>query len=300
MYIYIKEAKNNEDLIKKVDMHSCLKNIIIRLKKTFNIITIKKIDELHYLYIIPKIKNIKIIEKIIHRKRDDQEIILSRELKKYNKELNLKNENKEMSSFVYQILNYIMKKTDMKIELQKIYILANEYNEKNIQLIKYLADKVKTVNVVTNNTKKYSILEEKLYNDKGTLIVVTNNKIKALKRANIIINLDFKNEDINTYKINRNCIIINSTIEKIEILYFQGIIINNIDIVIEQNEKYKLLYEDFDMIDIYSSFEINSKKYIDNINKIVQDNVKVKNLIGNNGIIHIKEIVNISKNLDKL
>lgn len=291
MYIYIKEAKNNEDLIKKVDMPQILKEIIIKLKRTLNIITIKKLDEVHYLYIIPKIKNEKIIERII-KKNSGAQIILSKELKKYKELLNLK-EEKNLQYYIEDILKYIMNKSNKKLELQNIYICSNEYKEKNIDIINYLIDKVKTVNIVTNNIKKYNLLEEKIYNQNGILIVVTNNKNKALKRADFIINLDFTNEELKKYKINRNAIIINSTCEKIEILYFQGIIVNNINIAIEEKEEYRALYKEFDKIDIFNSFEINNTKYIENIKKKEQYKIEVESLSGNNGIIDTKELLNI-------
>lgn len=298
MYIYIKETKYDEELIKNIDMPIFFKKLIIKLKKIFNIITIKKIDELHCLYIIPKIRNIKIIERIIE-KNDSAKIVLSKELKQYEKQLNLKNENK-IIMFVYDILKYIMEKSNVKLELQNVYILANEYNQTNLNIIKYLVNKVKTVNIVTNNIKKYNTLEEKLYNEQGILITVANNKNKTLKRANFIINLDFNNEEINNYKINRNSIIINCIKEKIQILYFQGIIINNIDIFIEEKSEYGLIYKEFDKIDIYDIFYNIGLKYEDIIEKIAQNKIKIINLIGNNGIIPEKEILNMRKNIDKL
>lgn len=298
MYIYIKEAKNNEDLIKKVDMPKVIKKIIINLKKIFNIITIRKIDELHYLYIIPQAKNIKKIEKII-RKNSESQIILSKELKKYKEQLNLK-EDKIIQYFIYDILTYIMNKINIKLELQNIYICVNEYKEESIDIIKFLIDKVKTVNIVTNNIKKFNSLEERLYNQHGILIAISNNRNKALRRANFIINLDFNNEELKNYKINRNSIIINSTNEKIEILYFQGIIVNNIKIAMEEKEKYKELYKDFNKIDICNTFEFSNTKYIENINKIEQSKIKIEHLLGNNGIIDVKELLNIQKNIDKL
>jgi len=298
MYIYIKEAKNDEDLIKKVDMPKILTKVIINFKKIFNIITVKKIDEVHYLYIIPKVKNIEIIERIIN-KNNKAQIIVSKELKKYKKELKLK-EYKVIKYFIIDILRYIMDKLDKKVELQNIYICTNEYKKESVEIIKYLINKVKTVNIITNNIKKYNMLEEKLYNQNGILITVTNNKNKALKRANFIINLDFNNEEFKKYKINRNSILINSANENIEILYFQGIIINSINILIEEKKEYKKLFKEFDEIDIYNSFEINSLEYIENISKIEKEKIKIINVKGNNGIIDAKELLNMRKNIDKL
>lgn len=294
MYIYIKQAKRNDDLIKKVDMPKILNKVIIMFKKTFNLITIKKIDEKHYLYIIPKINNVKLIEKIIN-KNAQANIILSKELKKHSQLLNIK-EEKMIKYYICNILKYIMDKLNTKLEVQNIYICVNDYKQENEEVIKYLIDKVKTVNIVTDNINKYKKLEEKLYNEKGILIVVSNNKNKALKKANFIINIDFENEELKKYSVNRNSIIINNSNQKIDILYFQGIIINDINVTIKEKEEYKELYEDFDKIDVFNTFEINSIKYIENVKKIQESEIIIQRLVGNNGIINIKEIVNMKNN----
>lgn len=299
MYIYIKKLKNDEELAKNIDMPNFLKKIVIKLIKFFNIITVKKIDESHYLYIIPK-ENTKVIQKIIN-KNDKGKIILSKELKKYEKELNLSKKDNTMRFFIYDILKYITNKLNIKIELQNLYILVNQYNKENIEIIKYLSNKVKTINIVTNNIAKYSKLEEKLYNEEGILITITNNKIKGLKRANFIINLDFDNEIIKNYNINMNSIIINCTNNKIDVLkYFQGIIINDIEIKIEEIEENKQLYKEFDKREIYNSFQSEKERYIEAINRIENDKVEIASLVGMSGNIDVKELVNIRKNLDKM
>lgn len=300
MYIYIKELKNDDELITNAKIPIFAKNIIIKFKKIFKIITIKNIDKYHKLYIIHKKNKLKNIEKIIRKNRSSK-IILSKELKKYDKQLNIKQENTKIKYFIFHILKYIMKKIEMEIELQNLYILANEYNKENIEIIEFLIDKVKTVNITTSNINRYKNIEERAYERQAALITISNNKNKALKRAKYIINLDFDNEILSQYKINTNSIIINCTNKKIDVLkYFQGIIINNIEIILKQSEKPKDLYKEFDNIDIYESFEKEDIKYIENIRKIEENEVKIINLIGNNGIINIKEISNIQKNIDKL
>lgn len=300
MYIYIKELKRDEELAQNIDMPKFLKKIIIKLIKVFNIITVKKIDELHYLYIIPKVNDIKIIKKIINKKSEET-IILSKSLKKYEKEINLNKKDTTMRFLVCDILEYITNKLNIRIELQNIYILANEYNKNNIEIIKYLCNKVKTINIVTSNINKYSKLEDELYNEEGLLITVTNNKNKGLKRANFIINLDFSNEDIASYNINMNSIIINCTNNKIDALrYFQGIIINDVCIDLEEAEENKFLYEEFDKREIYNSFQNENRKYIETISKIKQDKVQILSLIGISGNIETKELLNMQKNLDKI
>lgn len=299
MYIYIKELKKDEELAQNIDMPIFLKKIIIKFIKKFNIITLKKIDEKHTLYIIPKVKKIKTIQKIINKKPKEK-IILSKELKKYEKDLGLPKEKKPIIYYIYEILKYSIEKAGKKVELQNIHILADNYNKQNIEIITYLLDKVKTLNIVTNSTQKYNILENKIYNEQGILITVANNKNKSLKRANIIINLDFKSEKLQEYTINRNAILINCTNEKVEIKYFQGIIINDINIKIENKPNHEELCNEFNEEDIYTSFETISSKYIENIQKIEENKIKIINIIGNNGIINTKELLNIQKELDKL
>lgn len=280
MYIYIKKLRKDKELTENIDIPLFLKKIIIKFIKIFNIITVKKIDETHYLYIIPK-ENIKKIQKIIN-KNIREKVILSKELKKYENEINLKSD-KKIKYFINEILEYIMKKSKKELQLQNLYILVNEYNEKNLNIIMNLIDKVKTVNIVTESVKKYNILEEKIYNNQGILITVSNNKNKALKRAELIINLDYNNEYIKAYKINRTATIINCNNEKIQMPYFQGVIINNVEIDIEEKEEYQAIYEEFEKIDIYTSYK--------NATKGEEKQIKILNMIGNNGIINEKEFV---------
>ena len=66
--------------------------------------------------------------------------------------------------------------------------------------------------------------------------------------------------------MNMNSIIINCTGNKIDVLkYFQGIIINDIEIKIEDIEENKELYKEFDKTEIYSSFQSEKETYIEAI-----------------------------------
>ena len=98
-----------------------------------------------------------------------------------------------------------------------------------------------------------------------------------------------------------NSIIINCTNNKIDVLrYFQGIIINDIEIKIEEIEENKELYKEFDKTEIYNSFQSETERYIEAIKKIEKDKLEITSLVGMNGNIDVKELVNIRKNLDKM
>lgn len=288
MHIYVKELSNDNELKFQKNIPKFLKYIIIKLIKIFNIIVIQTINENEYLYIVPRISNLKKIKKVL-KKSKAKKVILSKKLKKYSKELGIEENNKIPKYFIYNILKFIQDITNIEIELQSIYFVTNVYNTENIQTITNLAQNIKSVNVITNKIKDYNRLEKKLY-DSGNLIAVTNNKRKSLRKANFIINLDLTNEELNSYSINRNSIIINCANEKIsKLACFNGIVINNIQIEDRDNE----FENSFDYIDILVNHIIKGKTYDEGINII--KNVRIINLVGNNGIIDKKEILNMEK-----
>ena len=142
-------------------------------------------------------------------------------------------------------------------------------------------------------------MEEKFLNEYETIITVTNNKKKSLKRAKIIVNIDFENETLKKYNINRKAIIIN--VEKdiiIESNTFDGININNLDINISQ--ELKAFFEEYNLLNktsltiLYESI-LNKKDSLENIKeRIKKDGVNIIRLIGNNGLIDEREYLRVN------
>ena len=296
MYIFVRKTKEDKEFFKEeLDMPNITRKIVIMIYKIFRKVTIKKIDKCHYLYLIYCPKNIKKTSNYIEKKikniiksNPKAEIVLSKELKEYKKILSLERKNKLIKYFIIEVLDYILSLKDENIENQNISVLVNKYNEENCNIIKSILKNVKTLTIVTNNINSYKRLEDKLYKEKSILITVTNNKRKALKNTKYIINFDFGIDQIKEYLINRNAIIINCSYEKIDLSYFQGIIVNDIELKLKEDkkEKYKDLIIDFAYNDIIESFD--NYKQIFNKNKI-NSNENIKNLIGNNGIISNSE-----------
>lgn len=288
MYIYVKELVNDDELKFQKNIPKIFKKIIIKLIKVFNIIVIQNIKNDEYLYIVPRISNLKRLRKILNKSKA-KKIILSKELKKYSKELGIEENNKIPQYLIYNILKYIENIINTQIELQSIYFLTNVYNSENIQTISNLAENIKSVNVITNKLKEYNRLEKKLYYT-GNLIAITNNKRKSLRKANFIINLDLTNEELGSYNINRNGVIINCANEKItKLSCFEGIIINSIQIKGEENE----FGNSFDYIDILTNHILKNNIHDKSINTV--KSIEITNLIGNNGIINKKELLNMKK-----
>lgn len=288
--IYIKELETKEEIIKFYKVPKWLKKIILKIIIKTNYIIEKQIDENKKIYLVPNIEKEKVYRKIKQKlekekiKTQKVQVILSNKVKKYEKYfknyLIADGKNTFLNS-IEEILNKISQKKPLA--LQDIYILTNQYCEKSNSIIKKLASKVKTINIITNQVQKYKNLEE-IMQEQGIILCVANNKKKSLKKAKIIVNLDFTNEEIKQYNIFRNAIFINTTKEKITNLRgFEGIIIQNIEIKLEENQisfiQKNYLNKAFSTIELYETLEKNKK----------EKGVIISNLYGNNGKIDEKE-----------
>ena len=287
--IFIKEINNEKNLFKKV---------IVKMKEIFNIISIVNYRN-NKVYLLPihskwknkKHKVNKISNEIIKKLEYEctNRVILSKNIKKidnlrnnlYSKNINILDGRFLFKCLYREIIDYILNLKKEKLENTEICILVNDYTEINEKIIIDIAEKVKNLNVITNNINKLKKIEKYLYNEYGILINNSNSKKTSLLNAKIILNLDFPEELINKYRINTKAIIINF-LEKIEIQSkkFNGININYFKI--NMPNIYKM--EEFSDEEVYESiiYNYNFKEVQDKINK---DEIKIKYLIGNKGII---------------
>ena len=192
---------------------------------------------------------------------------------------------------VVQVLEYIIKSQNKKIRDISIAFIVDTYNDLILYYIKILIGKVKNFTIVTKNRGRYRNIEEELFNEEGEILLITNNRRKSLKNVDIIFNFDYNNEKINSFIINEQAIIINLK-EKIDIKTkrFNGININDYEINFK-NRFIEMLewIEQFENRDIYESYLYKIGNIKDIMNIINKDKVKIKNLIGNNGVISKKE-----------
>ncbi|MGN1302018.1 MAG: hypothetical protein ACI4U9_05835 [Clostridia bacterium] len=184
-----------------------------------------------------------------------------------------------------ETIKYICKKTNTNEEKIELSFLTNDVNNINKEIIKGLAEQVKTLNIITNHIEEFRNIEDYLYNEKGIIIKISNNYKTALQKTNIIINMDFPEETINKYFIPRKCMIINiNSGIKIKTKKFNGININGYNIIIPP--KYKI--EGYNDKFIYES-NLLGKEYEIARKQIIEDKIKIKNLIGEKGVINNKE-----------
>lgn len=295
------------------NLYTCdiVKRWIIKIKKLFNIIDIKKVDDktLCYLPFLPdkKIKRINKISKKLNKilyKNDVQNIVLSEELYQqeelknilYSNNINILNGRKLLNYLAYETLEYILENQGKELKETEVSILVNDNNELNLKNISLIANEAKRINIITNNINRFKVIEKNLLNEAGIMIRITNNCKQALANSRIILNMDFPEEILNKYNIFRKAIIINLNNEiKLLPKKFQGINIKGIKCHIP--EQYKM--DMFENEVVYESLIINLKDFSNIRNQIVKDSVSVESLIGYNGKISNEEFskIHLTKNV---
>lgn len=120
------------------------------------------------------------------------------------------------------------------------------------------------------------------------MLNISNNRKKSLLKSQIIINMDFPEELINKYKIFDNAIIININ-DKINLQSkrFNGINVNYYKINLPEEYKLDKFMDEI----VYESLIYTKNNYKEISKKIMQDNIEIIGLIGNNGNISKNEIV---------
>ena len=265
------------------------------LEKKLNLIRIQ--DNTIILPITKETGNKK-IEKLAQKTREviqkysnSKKVILSKEM--HNEQIYLNYLNTygleiQDGRWLFEILlpdtiEYIINKK--KIEKTNISIMINDLTEIELENIKTLARKYKSINIVTNHIEKFKKLQKQLQEEYGIIITIANNKKKSLMKSQIILNIDFPNELINKYNIQDEAIIVNLKAKiKINSKRFNGLNISNYEIDFREDKKNnKALSSKYNLRDLYES-ELYRKQRISEIRrKIKNDKVCIKRLILNNG-----------------
>ena len=192
-------------------------------------------------------------------------------------------------------LFFICKKQKQKKKKKEISILVNELSDIVKQIIINLAQKVRLLNIITNQINSYQKIEDFLYQNYGIMVRVTNNK-KALSKSDIIINMDYSEEKLNYFSLPKKGIILNLGRNiRIKSKKFEGINIRNYKMIFQNQEmqEFKQLHleEEFERKILYESILYRKDSYKNIREKIQKDKVQITELIGLNGIIHEREYV---------
>ena len=243
---------------------------------------------------LEKEKNIKkLMKKLI--KNEISNVVLSKELIENNSLIDALNSNNInifngkwlIQYLAIQILDYVLKKNNIKKEEKEIAITINEITDSKIEIIKKLAKQYKRTTIVTNYIDKFKKIEREIYSQEGILIVVSNNKKKSLLKSNIILNMDFNKELLNKYNINENAIILNLEGDmKIENKRFNGININDYEIEVGRDEIiWRENYKKFRIKDLLEASLFMKDNYSNICDKIRKCKVNISTIYGVNGKI---------------
>ncbi len=182
---------------------------------------------------------------------------------------------------IFNVLEYMIKKLNIRKEDIRIGILVNDVSDLAIYVIKELVTKYKNVKIVTNHIHKFQNIEEKMIEEYGIFISVGNNKRKVLSKTNMILNLDFPTELINKYQIHNEVTIINFRGNvKIKDKRFAGLNINDYEIHWKEKEN-----EIFYTKDMYEAIQHKNQPVEELLKKIKRDNIQIKELIAVNTVI---------------
>lgn len=293
MIIYVKQFEKKEPIYSLFDIFKMEKIedkafIYLPIKKNSSKRKTKKVfEKLSKYFYNNNIKNVVLEEDIL--KNEEAKNIL------YSNNINILDGTKLSKYLVYNVVRRIYEYKSKKIEAGEITILVNENNEITAQTIKQIAQNVKRLNIITKNIKKFRKIVEYLYNELGILIKLSNNMKTNLKSTDVIVNIDFPEETINKLEIPNNATILNipSNIN-INSKKFAGINIKTWEI--EVPSKYAM--EKFDTGTIYEA-SLYRKPAIKIFEQIQNDNIKIKKLIGVNGVINPKEFkeIHLTKNI---
>ncbi len=259
-----------------------------KIKRLFN--CVKRDKYIKENYYISKI-NDKSLKKLINMlKKDRIDFVIAEKgiIVNYNK----LSGNYALKYMLPEVVKYCFDLIDLKIE--EVFVCANEFTNEIVQIIRELSQKVKVVNIISENSR-YLILEKQLENE-GIYITVNNNKRKSLKLATVVINMDFK--DFKGYYINRNMVIIdvggNLKVRK----GFDGIYIKAIKIQTEKVMRVFSEYKNFEKEELIEAEMLKINKYADVRKYIEMNKFLIKEIIGERAI-NIEEFNRITENFSK-
>lgn len=191
-----------------------------------------------------------------------------------------------------EVVSYCFKALDRNAELEEIYILVENYTKENIKIIETLTEKVKVVNVVTTHLRQFQELEKRL-EKKEIYITVSSNKRKALKRAELIINLDNKN--FNGFNVNKSSIIVNCNSEFSLNKDFDGICIEKVNVDIKKIMRIFSENENMNKNELFEAELLRTCQYDEARYILEKSKMQIKELIGKRGVIDLEEFKKMLK-----
>ena len=205
----------------------------------------------------------------------------------YSNNINILDGTRLDKFLVYNLVQKIYQYKKTNIQAGEITLLINENDDINVETIIMLAKEIKRLNIITNDIKKFRKIVDYLYKELGILIKLSNNVKTNLRSSDIIVNIDFPEEIVNKLEIPNNAVVLNMPKNiNIKSKKFSGINIKAWEI--EVPDKYIL--ERFNTSIMYEA-SLYTKPVMKVFEQIQNDDIKIKKLIGVNGVINAKEFI---------
>lgn len=218
----------------------------------------------------------------------------------------IKNENVKIfdgkwlfKHLVNNCIEYICKSKKENVGYQEISFLSKDINDVLVENIKEVAPKIRILNIITDDEKKFRKIERELYEEKGIILNMNNNYKKSLIKSDIIFNFDFSEDELNQYTLpKKSCIINLNNMLNINSKSFEGINVNFFEIAMPRKYLKNSIYlNDFDNSILYESY-IYKNTSSKNIKKELEnDEISINFLNGRNGRIRKNEYLNLSKKI---
>lgn len=249
--------------------------------------------------LLPEIKKETDVEKIARKTKKalnqtfSRKIVVSKEIQKstkymnylYSYNLNIVNGKWLYKILCFEILDYIINKNKFKKSEAKISILVNDTTVIDVESIKIILRNYKNVNIISNHREKFKNLEKSFLENEGITLIISNNKRQALNKSNVILNLDYPEEELNKYSICEKAIIVNFE-EKAKVYKkrFEGTIINDYEINVDDDILYQNVgftkeeFEKYFRKEVYEAY-FNKKQSFSSIRRILkEDKVTISKL----------------------
>ena len=226
-------------------------------------------------------------------------IVLSKKLKEKWKTLHrFQIEENFKLPLLYKILDFYLEAGKVGKQEVDLYFLCHTFSNETVEIVKQLAKKYRSVNLVSDEITAYTKLADKLYEQNAQLVTVSNNRKTALKNAKLIMNYDFSKEEVLTYSTNRESTIIHLQIRMNQIpIGFCKLVIN--DVVLGENgEDWDSLDTNmFTLDDMVASFLYWKKTREEKQELLESLEISIQALKGLNGVIHPNELEKLARKL---
>lgn len=297
--IYIKFTKDYmEGFCENNKIPNPIKKIIFKAKAISGKFFVKKISNGELIVLPSTSKNLKKNLLKFLKIYSVKTVCISKELEENNfledSNLNILNGKWLSKYLILNYITYIAREQEKDLKEIEVTFLVNKITELDLENIEETAKKVKCINVITNSISRIKKLQDNLYKEEGIILNITKNYKRSLLKSNIIINVDFQEEEMNKFVIPRKASIINIG-QNIKIKYkgFDGV--NILDYNVSIPNKYlsqELNLNTFRKEILYESYLYKNTSPKNILKEIKKDNVYIESLIGQKGVIRKAEFSN--------